>query len=184
MRQLPHLLTLLRLFLAPLLAWLIIRLRFEEALLLVGFAGLTDWFDGYAARRLGAAGKIGAVLDPLADKAMLVTLFCALAYAGLIPLWALALVMGRDLVIVTGSLLLRIFRNVRRFVPSTVGKVCTFFQIVFVLLVLLNAAIPLPLLAWLALLALALTAIFTTWSGIGYIALGIRLTRQPRVTIS
>jgi len=181
LRQIPHALTLLRLFLAPLLVWLIVSSRFREALLLVILAGLTDWFDGFAARRLGVTGRLGIILDPLADKALLVTLFLVLAYVALIPGWVLALVMGRDLVIVIGALLLRIFRNIRKFVPSTVGKVSTFFQIVYVLLVLLDAAFPLQLLDWLRLLALLLTTLFTAWSGYGYVRLGIQLTRLPPV---
>lgn len=178
MRLLPHILTLLRLLASPFLAWLIIQSRFIEALLVVCFAGLTDWLDGYTARRLGATGELGIILDPIADKVMLVTLFLALTYDGLIPLWMLALVMGRDLVIVIGSLLLWTFRNVKKFVPSIIGKVSTFFQIVFVLLVLLHAAFPLTFLFWLQMLALALTALFTAWSGFGYVRLGIRLTRR------
>jgi cardiolipin synthase len=171
-------LTLLRLLASPFLAWLIIQSRFVEALLVVGFAGVTDWLDGYTARQLGASGELGVILDPMADKFMLVTLFFALTYAGLIHFWLFALVMGRDLVIVTGSLLLRIFRDVRKFRPVMIGKVSTFFQIVFVLLVLLYDAFPLTFLFWLEMLALALTTLFTTWSGITYVLLGIRLTRR------
>jgi cardiolipin synthase len=149
-----------------------------DALAVVVFAGVTDWLDGYTARKLGATGDLGAFLDPMADKLMLVTLFFALTYAGLIHTWLFALVMVRDLVIVTGSLLLRIFRDVKKFRPSIVGKVSTFFQIVFVLLVLLHAAFPLPFISWLQMVALALTVLFTAWSGITYILLGIRLTRR------
>ena len=149
-----------------------------EALFVVGFAGVTDWLDGYTARKLGATGDLGTLLDPLADKFMLVTLFFALTYGGLIHLWLFVLVMGRDLVIVTGSVLLRIFRDVKKFRPSTIGKVSTFFQIVFVLLVLLHAAFAYTFVFWLEMLALALTALFTSWSGITYVLLGIRLTRR------
>jgi cardiolipin synthase (CMP-forming) len=150
--------------------------RYREALLLTLLAGLTDWFDGYAARRLGASpGNLGAVFDPLADKALLVTLFVALAVLHLIPLWMLSLAIGRDLIIVGGALLIRIFRGRQRFVPSTLGKVSTFFQIVLVLLVLLVAAFPYQLFQWLAYLALLLAAIFTTLSGLDYIRLGMRI---------
>ena len=61
----------------------------REALVLTGIAGLTDWLDGYSARKLGVSGKLGVILDPLADKLMLVTLFFALAYVHLISLWLL-----------------------------------------------------------------------------------------------
>ena len=178
MRLLPHFLTLLRLVSSPFVAWLILRARFLEALLVVIVAGITDWLDGFTARKLGATGELGAILDPAADKLMLVTLFVALTYAGLIQVWLLALVMGRDLVIVVGSLLLRIFRDVTKFRPLIIGKVSTFFQIMLVLFVLLQAAFPVKLIYWLALLAFLLTALFTTWSGISYVLLGIRLTRR------
>ena len=107
---------------APFLVWLIVEARFGTALLVVGFAGISDWLDGYTARRLGATGNLGTILDPLADKAMLVSLFLALTYVALIPIWVLALVLGRDAVIVTGAVLLRIFRGIQKFVPSTVRQ--------------------------------------------------------------
>jgi cardiolipin synthase len=151
-------------------------------LVLVAIAGVTDWFDGYTARLLGVTGKLGVILDPLADKAMLVTLFLALGYLSVVPLWMLALAIGRDLVIVSGALLLRIFRNRRRFKPSTLGKISTFFQITFVLLVLIHAAAPdLRPLLWLEDLALALTGIFTAISGLDYIRIGVSMARQPAV---
>ena len=141
-------------------------------------AGLTDWFDGFAARRLGVSGKVGVVLDPLADKTLLVTLFFALAAAGLVSRWLFSLVMGRDLVIVIGAVLLRTFRGIRQFLPSALGKVSTFFQITFVLMVLLFQAFPHRLLWWVESLALILTSLFTTLSGLDYVRLGLRLARQ------
>ena len=84
MRWLPNALTFLRLGSSPILVWLLLEYRYREALVLVLIAGLTDWLDGYAARRLGTGGKTGVVLDPLADKALLVTLFqaCCGSYRG------------------------------------------------------------------------------------------------------
>jgi cardiolipin synthase (CMP-forming) len=181
LRQIPHLLTLLRVALSPVLVWLIVKSSFDAALCIVVLAGVTDWLDGYAARKLGVMGKLGTILDPMADKLMLVTLFFALAYVRLIPLWLLVLVMGRDVVIVTGALLVRIFRNIRKFTPSTIGKVSTFFQIVFVLMVLLYAAVPFGFFHLLEVLALILTTLFTTLSGAGYIRLGIRMARRQVV---
>ena len=173
LRSLPNALTIFRLGSSPIVAWLLLGSRFREALALVLFAGLTDWFDGYAARKLGAGGNLGTVLDPLADKILLVTLFVVLGVLHLIPFWLLALAVGRDLVIVTGALLLRIFRNRQRFVPSLLGKISTFFQIVFVLLVLVAASFPNPPFCWLRNIALVLTSVFTTWSGLDYVHRGI-----------
>lgn len=181
MRQLPNLITSLRLICSPVLVWLLIESKFKEALGLVLFAGLTDWFDGFTARKVGASGRLGVVLDPLADKTMLVALFVTLGFLGLIPAWLFALVVARDVVIVTGSALLRMFRNIRKFVPSILGKISTFFQIVYVLLVLLHAAFPMELLLTLQKIALICTTVFTFASGFGYVRLGIRLARQPAV---
>lgn len=143
------------------------------------FAGLTDWFDGFAARRLGATGALGIVLDPLADKILLVTLFVALTLAGLVSTLLLFLVLGRDLVIVLGALLIRMFRGVRRFLPSTLGKVSTFFQIMFVLMVLLYAGFPHRVFFWLETTAIILMVVFTIWSGVDYVRRGAELARFP-----
>lgn len=178
MRHIPLVLTLIRIAASPVLVWLLVKARYREALALALVAGVTDWFDGYAARKLGVSGRIGVILDPLADKLMLVTLFCALAWLQLVPAWMFALVMGRDLVIVIGALLLRIFRSYTRFLPSTLGKVSTFFQIVLVLLVLVEAAFPYRFVRWLAVLALILSALVTALSGIDYVRRGIQMTRR------
>lgn len=179
MQQLPNLITSLRLLASPVLIWLLVGSEFRAALALVLFAGLTDWFDGFTARHLHAAGKTGAILDPLADKTLLVVLFITLGVLKLIPLWLMALVIARDLIIVSGAALLRVFRNIRRFKPSVLGKVSTFFQIVYVLLVVLDAAFPHYLFDVLKDLALVCTTVFTSLSGLGYIRLGIRLAQEP-----
>ncbi len=182
LRLLPHAITLLRLFAAPVIAWLIVQRRFREAVALVLLAGMTDWLDGFAARKLKISGKLGVVLDPIADKVLLVTLFFALTAVGLIQFWLFCLVMGRDLVIVTGALLLRRFRGIREFTPSMLGKESTFFQIVFVFLVLLWASLPIEFLLWLRIMAFWVTALFTAASGVDYVRLGIRLTARKPVS--
>ena len=180
LRQLPHLLTLVRLVSSPFLAWLLVRARYREALGLALLAGLTDWLDGFAARRLGVTGKLGVILDPLADKLMLVTLFVVLGLVGLIPAWLVFLVIARDIIIAVGALLLSALRNIRQFLPSILGKVSTFFQIVVVLLVLLHASFPHLLFSWLESAAIALSALFTALSGLDYIRRGIQMAgRRP-----
>ncbi|HEY7306722.1 MAG TPA: CDP-alcohol phosphatidyltransferase family protein [Bryobacteraceae bacterium] len=181
MRRLPNFITFLRLLSSPVLVWLLIQSRFRAALALVLFAGLTDWFDGFAARRFGASGKLGAILDPLADKSLLVVLFLTLGVLRFIPLWLVTLTVLRDLVIVAGAGLLRLFRDIRTFAPSLLGKVSTFFQIVFILLVLLQAAFPNQVVRLGKDAALICTAVFTFLSGLGYVRLGIRLARDTAV---
>jgi cardiolipin synthase len=182
LRFIPNILTSLRLLSAPLLAWFIVSGRLYAAILVILFAAFTDWLDGYSARRLGVTGKTGIIFDPVADKVMLVALFCALTFSRFMPVWFLALALGRDLVIVVGALLVRILRNVTTFPPKTLGKVSTFFQMVYALLTLLWAAFPVRPLLWLDLTALLLAALFTVLSGIDYVLVGIRFASQPSRT--
>jgi cardiolipin synthase len=163
------------------LAWLLFQSRFREALTLVLVAGVTDWLDGWAARKLQVSGKAGVVLDPLADKVFILTLFVVLGLIGLLPVWMLFLGIGRDLVIVTGALLLRLLRGYRQFLPSVWGKVSTFFQIVLVFLVLTHAAYPNRFLWVLQELALWLAVLFTAISGLDYIRRGISMSKQQAV---
>ena len=178
LRALPHLITLLRVFCSPLIAWLLVTSRFRWAVAAILFAGITDFLDGYTARQVKSSGQLGVVLDPLADKVLLVTLFVVLGVLRLIPLWMLGLAIVRDLVIVIGAWLVRIFRGRRKFLPTTLGKVSTFFQIVLVFLVVCCAAFPSRILQGLALTALILSAIFTAWSGLDYVRIGIGMARE------
>ena len=157
---------------------LLVEARFRSALTLVFLAGVSDWVDGFAARRLKASGQLGVVLDPLADKVLLVTLFVVLGVLRLIPAWMFWLVIGRDLVIVFGALLVRIYRGVQKFLPSPLGKVSTFFQITLVLLTLVYAAFPLEIFLWLKYTAIVLAGIFTLLSGLEYVRLGIDMARR------
>jgi cardiolipin synthase (CMP-forming) len=181
LRQLPHLLTSIRLVASPFLAWLLLQFRFREALAAVLVAGLTDWFDGFAARRLHVSGRLGVILDPIADKTLLVTLFLTIAYIGLVPVWLVWLVVGRDLMIAIGVLLLRMLRNIRKFFPSTLGKISTFFQIVLVLLVLVHASFPYETLLGLQNVTLLLCALFTALSGLDYIRRGLKMSKRDQV---
>jgi cardiolipin synthase len=185
---LPNFISLLRLMAAPFVAWLLYTASYRAALFVLLAAGVSDWVDGYAARRLRAhespgtnkaLPRLGVILDPLADKALLVVVFVAMGLLGLLPFWLFVLVVVRDLVIVTGSLLLRILRNRREFVPSTIGKVSTFFQIVVALLAVVQAAFPNPFILWLKNTGVLLTAIFTLLSGLDYVGQGIQMARLP-----
>lgn len=178
LQTIPHLITLFRLLCAPAIAWLLFESRFQAALALVLLAGVSDWFDGYAARRLKSAGHAGVVFDPLADKVLMVIVFVTLGILRLIPGWMFWLVVGRDLVIVFGAMLVRKFRGIRTFAPTTLGKVSTFFQIVLVFLTLWYAAFPYWLLLWLKYTALVLCAFFTAASGLDYVRIGVQMARR------
>jgi cardiolipin synthase (CMP-forming) len=179
--QIPNLISLLRLLSAPVLGWLVIEHRFGVALIATLAAGATDWLDGWTARHWNHPTRLGLYLDPLADKAMLVTLFLCCGPARLIPVWLVCLVMGRDAVILVGTLLVRLFKGPKRFLPLTVGKVCTFFQILSVLMVLIHGIFTFEWLRVLKDLALAEAAFFTGLSGLAYIRKGIGMAREAAV---
>jgi cardiolipin synthase (CMP-forming) len=181
---LPNFISLLRLAAAPLVAWLLYSGRFGAALLVLLAAGLTDWLDGYAARKLGAKDRLGIILDPLADKVLIVVVFVAMGLLNLVPFWLFVLAATRDIVIVSGAYLLRLLRNRREFLPSLLGKVSTFFQIILALLALLNAAFPDPVLAWLKMIGVFTTALFTGLSGLDYVRQGIEMARLPPLGVS
>ena len=95
-------------------------------------AGLTDLADGYLARRLGWGSKLGAYLDPIADKLMMSSLFVVLAYGGILPWWLVGIVLGRDVAILIGGVILMQFTTLRAFPPTLAGKLSTFVQLVTV----------------------------------------------------
>jgi len=154
--------------------------RFQLALAVTSLAGISDWLDGWAARHVDhGSTELGTLLDPIADKVLLITLFISCGPAGLIPIWLVALVLSRDLVIVVGSLLILWRRGPVRFLPLAVGKVSTFFQILSVLLVLLygtgGSLFATDFFQLVKNLALAQTAFFTALSGGAYVRRGIEI---------
>jgi cardiolipin synthase len=140
MRQLPNLISCLRIALVAPLVALLLQERFDAALWIAVVAGLSDALDGFLARHFGWRSRLGSLLDPFADKLLLVAAYLTLAQIGQVA-WALAaLVVARDAVIVLGALAYH--RIVGRFEaqPSLWSKATTLGQILFVLLVLASNA--------------------------------------------
>jgi cardiolipin synthase len=165
--------TLLRLILAPLVAADIVHGHYGRAILLTFAAGFTDVIDGYLARHFKDSTKVGAYFDPIADKIMLSLIYIALGVAGAMPWWMVAIVFGRDILILGMSLYGLLFTSVRQFPPSVWGKLSTFFQIAAALIVMGDRdGIPVPLK-----LALSLMVVATVWSGVHYAWRGITLLR-------
>ena len=165
--------TLLRLILAPIVAADILHGHYGRAIILTFAAGFTDVIDGYLARRFGDTTKVGAYFDPIADKIMLSLIYIALGAAGAMPWWMVAIVFGRDILILLMSLYGLLFTAVRQFPPSVWGKLSTFFQIAAALVVMGDQdAIPVPVT-----LALSLMVMTTVWSGVHYAWRGITLLR-------
>ncbi|OZG72596.1 CDP-alcohol phosphatidyltransferase [Hahella sp. CCB-MM4] len=147
-RQLPNAITLLRIFLVAPIVFCLAREWYRDALWLFLVAGLSDGLDGFLARTFHWASRFGAITDPLADKVLLVSVFVVLTINGLLPLWLTILVFARDLIIVAGALTYHMLVGSYSIRPSVWGKLSTFAQITYVLVVVLYyAGLPMPLLA-------------------------------------
>jgi cardiolipin synthase len=166
---LPNILSLLRIAAVPFFLWAMISRQSLTALILFAAAGLTDFLDGLAARRLGLRSALGAILDPAADKILMTAAYVACALPSLskpnvLPLALVVLVVGRDVAIGLGALTLRRLRAKKSFKPSLWGKVSTVLQIGLVGLVLFfNTLKVRP--ATLLTVAVALTLAATALSG-------------------
>lgn len=143
----PNLLTFLRIAAVPVFLWLLEHDGYKGAFMLFLAAGITDTIDGVVARLTDSRSELGTMLDPVADKLLLVTAFVVLGTRGLMPLWLVGLVIGRDLVILGGYLVIRFLHGESMPVePTPVGKANVFFQLFTVGFVLLSLARPgLPL---------------------------------------
>jgi cardiolipin synthase len=133
---LPNIITVARLCAVPLAVWLILQRRVAEAFFLFVAAGASDAVDGWLARHAGTRSALGALLDPVADKALLVTMYVSLAATGALPDWLAILVVFRDLLIVGGVLVLSVLGTPAQIRPLFISKVNTAVQIVLVATVL------------------------------------------------
>lgn len=121
--------------LAPFVFALLIQREYRTVLVLFAIAGLTDFLDGLAARKFGSTSRLGAALDPIADKVLLSGTFLTLALTGAIETWVAAVVLGRDVLILAAAAVLYLAKSRRSFPPSTWGKISTVVQIAFVLVI-------------------------------------------------
>lgn len=165
---LPNLITLARLCAVPATVWLILQHRLDLAFWLFVGAGVSDAIDGWLARTFNARSALGALLDPVADKALLVSVYVTLAGIGMLPAGLAILVVFRDLVIVGGVLVLWVLGAPPTIRPLMISKLNTALQIILAALTLLLSGFALhaPLLhgalVW-------LTAATTLASGVAYV---------------
>ena len=167
LRFLPNLLCILRILLVYPVAHGILQGHYPLVLGLFALAAFTDGLDGFLAKRFGWHTELGKVLDPLADKLLLVTVFICLSIAGLVPWWLAALVLLRDLVIFFGALTYKWLFGPLQGQPTPVSKLNTLCQIAFCLAVVAEAAFGVPGGSVVTALG-ALTVVTTAVSGIDY----------------
>jgi cardiolipin synthase len=134
--SIPNLITLARILLVPVVVWAIATGQIRLAFLLFLAAGISDAVDGFLAKRFGMKTELGAYLDPLADKVLIVSIYVSLGITGVIPLWIVILVVSRDIMIVGAIILSWLIDQPVQIKPLMVSKANTAAQIVFACLVL------------------------------------------------
>ena len=152
--NIPNFITIARILLVPLTVWLLISSAYGAAFLVFVVAGASDGVDGYIARRMKTQSDLGAYLDPLADKALLVSNYATLGMIKAIPAWLVLLVITRDVLIVGGVLLAWLVNRPLVMKPLFASKLNTVVQISYVGFVLAVLA-----LSWQAELPLQLAAL-------------------------
>jgi cardiolipin synthase len=166
--DIPNIITVFRFLLVPPLVLLLLQEQFGLALLIFGVAGFSDGLDGFLAKRFNWASRLGALMDPLADKLLLVSSFITLGWLQRIPLWLVCVVILRDLVIVGGALVYNFRIERLEADPSMVSKLNTVTQIVLVLAVLLSQVVAGVPYLWMDVL-LYCVLVTTLWSGFDYV---------------
>jgi cardiolipin synthase len=165
--------TLLRVLLIPLFVIFIINKAFGWALITFALAGITDGIDGLVARITHQRTELGAYLDPIADKLLLIAAYVTLAIIEILPSWLAVIVVTRDVIILLGLLVLILLNYHPKIQPSLVSKVTTFFQISTILLVFMTDYA--LIFKQLSAIAIYGTALFTIISGSHYIYWGAQI---------
>jgi len=185
----PNILTVFRMVLIPVFVSLLFYQRFILALSIFILAGLTDGLDGLLARRFDQRSQLGTILDPIADKLMLVTAFIVLSMRSVfpqpvpshlpVPFWVTVAVISRDVFIIVGAAAINIVTGFRGFRPSLLGKVNTTVQIVAIGIIMFAASIPYGTGYYLPTLYAAVFA-FAVLSGAHYVFFVSKLLNEDR----
>jgi cardiolipin synthase (CMP-forming) len=134
--SIPNLITLGRILLVPVVVWAIASNQMEIAFAIFIVAGVSDAVDGFLAKRFNMASELGALLDPVADKALLVSIYLALGIWGAVPGWIVILVVSRDIMIVGAVIVSWLFGKPIPMKPLMVSKLNTVAQVAYAALVL------------------------------------------------
>lgn len=173
--NIPNILTLLRIIMVPVIVILLIQGSFLKALLVFVAAGLTDILDGFLARVLHQQTELGAYLDPIADKALLISSFLTLSILHIIPGWLAVIVISRDCIILLGISVLTIMSISVEIRPAFISKVTTALQLITILLSLSALCLPGGIREMWLLPFYWATAFVTIVSGLNYMARGMKI---------
>src|SRR5579864_3665370 len=134
--SIPNIITLGRIILVPVIVWAIASNQMEIAFAIFVVAGVSDAVDGFLAKRFNMASELGALLDPLADKALLVSIYVALGIWGAVPRWIVILIVSRDFMIVAAVIVSWLFDKPVPMKPLMVSKLNTAAQVALAALIL------------------------------------------------
>jgi cardiolipin synthase (CMP-forming) len=183
MRHIPNALCVLRILLVVPVAWLLIEDEYRLTLWLFAFAAATDGLDGFLAKRFGWQSELGKILDPLADKILLVGVFITLAFLGVVPAWLAIVAVARDVTITVGAITYNHLYGDLQGRPTAVSKLNTLCQILYLLLVVAANAAAVSAEPVITILG-ALVFVTTVVSGIDYVITytrkAIEVSRQRR----
>ena len=171
--NIPNSITLVRIILVPVMLYFLIEGKDLIALLIFILAAISDGLDGFLAKALKQQTRLGAFLDPIADKLLLSTAFIALAISGLAPSWLAIMVVSRDLMIMTGIGILAWDNDFPAIQPTIDGKVTTFLQIITISFLLGHHYT--GSYQWLYFPLITITGLFTAISGTRYMIIGFRI---------
>jgi cardiolipin synthase len=167
-RHIPNMISVIRILLVVPIAICLARRQLALTMVLFAVAALSDAADGFLARRFGWQSELGGVLDPIADKLLLATVFIALSFIKLVPLWLMAAAIGRDAIIVLGAAAFRFFIGPLTANPSLIGKFNTLCQAAFIVAVVAGGQFSVPP-AWVTVWLGALVFATVVVSGIDYV---------------
>ncbi|HOF06091.1 MAG TPA: CDP-alcohol phosphatidyltransferase family protein [Syntrophales bacterium] len=172
--NIPNTLTVLRIIMVPVIVILLMQGDFLKALVLFALSGITDGLDGFLARVLDQQTELGAYLDPIADKALMVSCFVTLSIKHVIPGWLSVIVVSRDCIILIGIAMLAIMSISFQIRPTMISKLTTVFQLLTIFSVLLVHTLAMAEEYKGLLMGLyILTSVLTIASGLNYIFKGI-----------
>jgi cardiolipin synthase (CMP-forming) len=175
---LPNLITIARILLVPVIVWAIASGEMLFAFLLFLAAGVSDAVDGFLAKRLGMASEFGSYLDPLADKALIVSIYVSLGISGALPRWLVILVVSRDIMIIAAVMLSWLVDKPVTVKPLTVSKANTAAQIILATLVLAQEGLKFNF-SWLVDAAIGAVAVLTLVSVAAYVREWVRHMGMP-----
>lgn len=182
-KDIPNVISMLRIMLVFPIVVTLVAERFVEALTLFFIAGASDGLDGYLAKHHGWASRLGTIIDPIADKLLLVTTILTLGWLHLLPLWLVVMVLARDIIIFSGAVAYHFLVGKYEMAPSLTSKLNTVVQIMLVLTTIFSHGIY-SIAPWVTQGLMYSVLVTTILSGTGYAWVwGNRAWRQYRKTL-